>query len=210
MEDKTAAGRQGVATNALVFFARCAGPRSTIRKIGHVAPTIRRLRTCSHQATLTNRGKRRRKRANAWARICRGPASGACGRWPRRWGVSHTSVQRIWAEHGLKPHQVKSFKVSNDPDFAKKVEDIVGLYLPPEKALVLSVDRKARGASRRMCRSPWASRPRGRVCSFALVANAGGVHPIWTIPGDSSGQFLPDYGIHNPSWHELLKSLEAR
>jgi transposase len=59
-------------------------------------------------------------------------------------GVSHTSVQRIWAEHGLKPHQVKSFKVSNDPDFADKVEDIVGLYLdPPEKALVLSIDEKS-------------------------------------------------------------------
>src|ERR1700704_1571312 len=59
-------------------------------------------------------------------------------------GVSHTSVQRIWAEHGLKPHKVKSFKVSNDPEFAKKVEDIVGLYLdPPEKALVLSIDEKS-------------------------------------------------------------------
>jgi transposase len=60
-------------------------------------------------------------------------------------GISHTSVQRIWAEHGLKPHLVKSFKVSNDPDFAEKVADIVGLYLdPPEKALVLSIDEKTR------------------------------------------------------------------
>ena len=59
-------------------------------------------------------------------------------------GISHTSVQRIWAEHGLKPHLVRSFKVSSDPDFADKVEDIVGLYLdPPEKALVLSVDEKS-------------------------------------------------------------------
>ena len=59
-------------------------------------------------------------------------------------GISHTSVQRIWAEHGLKPHLVRSFKVSNDPDFAAKVEDIVGLYLdPPEKALVLAVDEKS-------------------------------------------------------------------
>lgn len=59
-------------------------------------------------------------------------------------GISHTSVQRIWAEHGLKPHLVRSFKVSNDPDFANKVKDIVGLYLdPPEKALVLSVDEKS-------------------------------------------------------------------
>jgi transposase len=59
-------------------------------------------------------------------------------------GISHTSVQRIWAEHGLKPHLVRNFKVSNDPDFIAKVEDIVGLYLdPPEKALVLSVDEKS-------------------------------------------------------------------
>ena len=59
-------------------------------------------------------------------------------------GISHTSVQRIWHEYGLKPHLVRSFKVSNDPDFAGKVEDIVGLYLdPPEKALVLCVDEKS-------------------------------------------------------------------
>ena len=59
-------------------------------------------------------------------------------------GISHTSVQRIWAEYSLKPHLVRSFKVSNDPDFIGKVEDIVGLYLdPPEKAVVLSVDEKS-------------------------------------------------------------------
>ena len=59
-------------------------------------------------------------------------------------GISHTSVQRIWAEHDLKPHLVRSFKISNDPDFAAKIADIVGLYLdPPEKALVLSVDEKS-------------------------------------------------------------------
>ena len=59
-------------------------------------------------------------------------------------GISHTSVQRIWAEHGLKPHLVSTFKISNDPRFAEKVADIVGLYLnPPDKALVLSVDEKS-------------------------------------------------------------------
>ncbi|MEY9424538.1 hypothetical protein ABIF69_011044 [Bradyrhizobium japonicum] len=60
-------------------------------------------------------------------------------------GISHTSVQPIWAEHGLKPHLVRSFKISNDPDFVAKVEDIVGLNVdPPEKALVLSVDERAK------------------------------------------------------------------
>ena len=59
-------------------------------------------------------------------------------------GISHRSVQRIWAAHGLKPHRVRLFKPSNDPQFATKVQDIVGLYVdPPEHALVLSVDEKS-------------------------------------------------------------------
>lgn len=59
-------------------------------------------------------------------------------------GLSHTSVQRIWAAHGLKPHLTKSFKLSNDPRFREKLRDIVGLYLnPPDKALVLCVDEKS-------------------------------------------------------------------
>jgi transposase len=58
--------------------------------------------------------------------------------------VSHRSVQRIWAAHGLKPHLIRTFKLSKDPQFAAKVHDIVGLYLdPPEHALVLSVDEKS-------------------------------------------------------------------
>src|ERR1700730_18418525 len=56
-------------------------------------------------------------------------------------GISYTSVQRIWQAHGLKPHLVKTFKVSRDRNFAAKVEDVVGLYLnPPDKALLLCVD----------------------------------------------------------------------
>jgi transposase len=62
----------------------------------------------------------------------------------REAGISDSSVGRIWRAHGLKPHRVESFKISNDPEFAEKLEDIVGLYLnPPEHALVLSVDEKS-------------------------------------------------------------------
>ena len=62
----------------------------------------------------------------------------------REAGISESSVGRIWRSHGLKPHRVASFKVSNDPLFADKLEAIVGLYLnPPEHALVLSVDEKS-------------------------------------------------------------------
>jgi len=51
-------------------------------------------------------------------------------------GVGHTTVQRVWKEHGLKPHLTRSFKLSNDPQFAAKVQDIVGLYFnPPDSAL---------------------------------------------------------------------------
>ena len=56
-------------------------------------------------------------------------------------GISPSSVGRIWAEAGLKPHLTKGFKVSNDPLFEEKVTDIVGLYLdPPDRAVVLCVD----------------------------------------------------------------------
>jgi transposase len=59
-------------------------------------------------------------------------------------GVSYSSVQRIWRAHGLKPHLVRTFKISRDKNFATKVEDVVGLYLnPPDKALVLCVDEKS-------------------------------------------------------------------
>jgi len=59
-------------------------------------------------------------------------------------GISEASVRRIWRSHGLKPHRVESFKISNDPQFAEKLEDIVGLYLnPPDHALVLCVDEKS-------------------------------------------------------------------
>jgi transposase len=58
-------------------------------------------------------------------------------------GISPTTVHRIWREHKLKPHQVRSFKFSNDPQLAEKVVDVVGLYLaPPKGALVLCVDEK--------------------------------------------------------------------
>lgn len=59
-------------------------------------------------------------------------------------GCDDTLVQRVWRDNHLKPHRTKGFKVSNDPKFAEKLVDIVGLYLdPPEHALVLSCDEKS-------------------------------------------------------------------
>ena len=59
-------------------------------------------------------------------------------------GVSDSTVGRIWRAHGLKPHLSGTFKLSNDKQFAEKLEDVVGLYLnPPENAIVLSCDEKS-------------------------------------------------------------------
>jgi hypothetical protein len=59
-------------------------------------------------------------------------------------GISVSSVQRIWRAHGLQPHRVRQFKLSNDPQFVAKLRDIVGLYVnPPDHAIVLSVDEKS-------------------------------------------------------------------
>jgi transposase len=58
--------------------------------------------------------------------------------------ISLRSVQRIWAAHDLQPHRIRTFKRSNDPEFAAKLEDIIGLYVdPPAHSLVLSIDEKS-------------------------------------------------------------------
>jgi transposase len=61
-----------------------------------------------------------------------------------RVGVSKDTVQRVWKARGLKPHLVKTFKLSNDPRFEEKLVDVVGLYLnPPDQAIVLCMDEKS-------------------------------------------------------------------
>jgi len=59
-------------------------------------------------------------------------------------GIREKSVRRIWRRHGLKPHLTRTFKVSNDPQFAEELEAIIGLYLnPPEHAIVLCAEEKS-------------------------------------------------------------------
>ncbi len=73
----------------------------------------------------------------------------AATHWSRRTmaavpGLSPSTVGRIWKQHGLKPHLRRTFKVSNDPQFAEKLEEVVGLYLdPPEHAIVFAADEKS-------------------------------------------------------------------
>jgi len=62
----------------------------------------------------------------------------------RAQGLSEATIRRIWKQHNLKPHLVKTFKLSRDKRFVQKLCDVVGLYLnPPDKSLVLCVDEKS-------------------------------------------------------------------
>jgi len=59
-------------------------------------------------------------------------------------GLSLRTIQRIWAAHNLQPHRIRTFKRSTDPDFAAKLDDVVGLYMnPPRHAVVVSIDEKS-------------------------------------------------------------------
>ena len=58
--------------------------------------------------------------------------------------LSLRTVQRIWQAHKLQPHRIRTFKRSTDPDFAAKLDDVVGLYMnPPRHAVVVSIDEKS-------------------------------------------------------------------
>jgi transposase len=68
----------------------------------------------------------------------------SCRSMARAQGVSPATVQRIWSARNIRPHRVRTFKLSNDKRFEEKLIDIVGLYLnPPEKAVVLCMDEKS-------------------------------------------------------------------
>jgi len=74
----------------------------------------------------------------------RGRTQWSCRSLAARQGISKSTVSNIWRGHNLKPHRLKTFKLSRDPHFLEKLTDVVGLYLnPPEQAIVLCVDEKS-------------------------------------------------------------------
>jgi len=74
----------------------------------------------------------------------KGRTQWSCRLLARQLGVSKSTVNNVWRSHNLKPHRVKTFKLSRDPHFLQKLTDVVGLYLnPPEQAMVLCVDEKS-------------------------------------------------------------------
>jgi transposase len=82
-------------------------------------------------------------------RLTQAPPSHEATHWTARAmaqavGMGVATVQKIWKAHGLAPHRWRAFKLSTDPAFVEKLNDIVGLYVsPPAHAVVLSVDEKS-------------------------------------------------------------------
>jgi len=110
-------------------------------------------------------------------------------------GLSPASVQRIWKAHGLKPHQVRTFKLSRDPHFLEKLQDVVGLYLnPPEHALVLSVDEKSQIQALDRTQ-PGLPMKRGRAGTMTHDYKRNGTTTLFaalnTLDGKVIGQCLP-------------------
>ena len=116
-------------------------------------------------------------------------------------GLAASTVREIWKAHGLSPHRWRQFKLSNDRAFAKKLHDVVGLYVsPPAHAVVLSVDEKSHiqaldrtqpGLPLKKVRGPtitsatarrrflprstcWTDRSSGRTCSATGIRSSSG------------------------------------
>jgi len=126
-------------------------------------------------------------------------------------GASEATVRRIWHKHGIKPHRIRSFKLSNDPLFAEKLEDIVGLYLsPPAHAIVLCVDEKSQiqALERTQPGLPLRS---GRARTMTHDYKRHGTTTLFaalnTLDGTIMGRCAPRH--RHQEWLAFLKDLDA-
>lgn len=127
-------------------------------------------------------------------------------------GLSASSVARIWRAHGLKPHRVKSFKLSNDPQFIEKLEDIVGLYLvPPEHALVLCCDEKTQIQALDRTQ-PGLPLKRGQGETLTHDYKRNGVTTLFAALNMLDGQVLSmtDTLHRHQEWLKFLKLIDRR
>jgi transposase len=156
---QTAAHRDVQRAKALLMASDGFATTRVANELGVSPATVTRWRECFERDGLTGSVKvrpgRGRKPSIAPEKVQEivratlhekppGETHWSCRSMARAHGVSHTTVQKIWAARGLKPHRVETFKLSGDPLFEEKLADVVGLYLnPPERAIVLSMDEKS-------------------------------------------------------------------
>jgi len=126
-------------------------------------------------------------------------------------GVSKATVQRVWRDSGLKPHLVKTFKVSNDPHFVEKLTDVVGLYLnPPDHALVFSCDEKSQIQALDRTQKSLPMYP-GRLGTMTHDYKRNGTTTLFAaievVQGKVIAQCLPQH--RHQEWLKFLKKIDA-
>ena len=109
-----------------------------------------------------------------------------------RFGIGKDTVARIWRNHHLKPWKVETFKVSNDPDFEKKLVDVVGLYMnPPERAAVFCFDEKTQCQALDRTQPSLPMRP-GRAGTMTHDYKRNGTTDLFAAMNVATGEVLYD------------------
>lgn len=125
-------------------------------------------------------------------------------------GVSDTTVHKVWQANGLKPHLVKTFKVSRDPKFIEKLEDIVGLYMsPPEHALVLCCDEKSQVQALDRTQ-PGLPLKKGRASTMTHDYKRNGTTTLFAALNVLNGQVIGQCQPHHThvEWLSFLKQID--
>jgi len=128
----------------------------------------------------------------------------------REMDVSDSTVWRVWHAHGLKPHLVRGFKVSRDPKFVEKLEDIVGLYMsPPEHALVLCCDEKSQVQALDRTQ-PGLPLKKGRAATMTHDYKRNGTTTLFAALNILDGQVIGQCQPHHThaEWLKFLKKID--
>ena len=127
-------------------------------------------------------------------------------------GVSASTVMRHWQAHGLKPHLVGGFKVSRDPKFVQKLEDIVGLYMsPPEHALVLCCDEKSQVQALDRTQ-PGLPRKKGRAATMTHDYKRNGTTTLFAALNVLDGQIIGQCQQRHThvEWLKFLRQIDRQ
>ena len=127
-------------------------------------------------------------------------------------GIDKSLVQRVWKEHKLQPHRVRTFKLSRDKRFIEKLIDVVGLYLrPPEHALVLCADEKSQIQALDR-RQPGLPLKKGRCGTMTHDYKRNGTTTLFAALEVASGRIISDCRSRHrhQEWLKFLKRIDAQ